>query len=64
MADLYGLPFTRTGSYADLREAVASPGLVEVPLDRQRNVELHRQVLGGVEEAVRETLSGAGQRGQ
>jgi 2-succinyl-5-enolpyruvyl-6-hydroxy-3-cyclohexene-1-carboxylate synthase len=64
VADLYGLPFTRTGSYADLREAVASPGLVEVPLDRQRNVELHRQVLGGVEEAVRETLSGAGQRGQ
>jgi 2-succinyl-5-enolpyruvyl-6-hydroxy-3-cyclohexene-1-carboxylate synthase len=42
VADLYGLRFTRVGRYADLPGALESPGLVEIPLDRTRNVELHR----------------------
>jgi 2-succinyl-5-enolpyruvyl-6-hydroxy-3-cyclohexene-1-carboxylate synthase len=42
VADLYALPFTRVGSYADLPAALSRPGLVEIPLDRARNVELHR----------------------
>jgi 2-succinyl-5-enolpyruvyl-6-hydroxy-3-cyclohexene-1-carboxylate synthase len=44
VASLYELPFTRVASPAGLDEALAAPGLVEVPLDRPRNVELHRQV--------------------
>ena len=31
VADLYGLRFTRVGSYADLPGALAAPGLVEIP---------------------------------
>ncbi len=51
VADLYGLPFTRVGQYAELREAIAGPGLVQVPLDRARNVELHRALFEQVGDA-------------
>ncbi|MGH2978639.1 MAG: 2-succinyl-5-enolpyruvyl-6-hydroxy-3-cyclohexene-1-carboxylic-acid synthase [Solirubrobacterales bacterium] len=44
VADLYGIAFTHIGSYADLPAALSRPGLVEVPLDRARNVELHREL--------------------
>src|SRR6185312_16225298 len=39
VADLYGLAFTRVGSYRELPRALGNPGLVEIPLDRARNVE-------------------------
>jgi 2-succinyl-5-enolpyruvyl-6-hydroxy-3-cyclohexene-1-carboxylate synthase len=52
VAALYGLPFTRLGSYEELASAIARPGLVEVPLDRKRNVELHRALFERVGEAV------------
>jgi 2-succinyl-5-enolpyruvyl-6-hydroxy-3-cyclohexene-1-carboxylate synthase len=52
VAALYGIPFTRIGSYDELGTAIAVPGLVEVPLDRSRNVELHRELHDKVGRAV------------
>jgi len=52
VASLYGLRFTRVGSYGDLPAALGKPGLVEVPLDRARNVELHRELFERVAAAV------------
>jgi 2-succinyl-5-enolpyruvyl-6-hydroxy-3-cyclohexene-1-carboxylate synthase len=52
VADLYGLRFTRVGGYPDLPGALAAPGLVEIPLDRARNVELHRELFARVSEVV------------
>jgi hypothetical protein len=50
------MPFTRVGSYHDLPDALSRPGLVEIPLDRPRNVELHREVFGRAGAAVRAAL--------
>jgi len=52
VANLYDLPFTRLSSHAELGDALARPGLVEVPLDRARNVELHRELFALVAESV------------
>jgi 2-succinyl-5-enolpyruvyl-6-hydroxy-3-cyclohexene-1-carboxylate synthase len=52
VADLYGLQFTRLSSYGDLKAALGAPGLVEVPLERSRNVELHRELFARVSEAA------------
>ncbi len=52
VAGLYGLPFKRVESYGDIPQAIAEPGLVQVPLDRTRNVELHRELFANVAEAV------------
>jgi 2-succinyl-5-enolpyruvyl-6-hydroxy-3-cyclohexene-1-carboxylate synthase len=57
VASLYRLPFARVGAYQELEAAAAEPGLVEVPLDRQRNVELHRELFGLVAGAVTETAA-------
>jgi 2-succinyl-5-enolpyruvyl-6-hydroxy-3-cyclohexene-1-carboxylate synthase len=57
VASLYGLPFTRVGAYGELESAVARAGLVEVPLDRRRNVELHRELFGLVADAVTQTAA-------
>ena len=57
VAALYGLPFTRIDSYDTLDGALAGPGLVEVPLDRARNVELHRALHERVSAAVAGALS-------
>jgi 2-succinyl-5-enolpyruvyl-6-hydroxy-3-cyclohexene-1-carboxylate synthase len=53
VADLYGMAFTRVGSYRELPRALGSPGLVEIPLDRARNVELHRDVFQRAAAAAR-----------
>jgi 2-succinyl-5-enolpyruvyl-6-hydroxy-3-cyclohexene-1-carboxylate synthase len=53
VADLYGMPFTRIGSYADLPGALGRTGLVEIPLERARNVELHQEVFGRASAAAR-----------
>jgi ketosteroid isomerase-like protein len=58
VASLYGLRFTRLGSYDQLEEALARPGLVEVPLDRRRNVELHRELFARVSEALWDDAAG------
>jgi 2-succinyl-5-enolpyruvyl-6-hydroxy-3-cyclohexene-1-carboxylate synthase len=52
VAALYGLRFTKIASYDDLGPALAGPGLVEVPLDRPRNVQLHRDLFERVGSAV------------
>jgi 2-succinyl-5-enolpyruvyl-6-hydroxy-3-cyclohexene-1-carboxylate synthase len=52
VAALYGLPFTRVAAHSDLEAALEGPGLVEVVLDRPRNVELHRQVFDSVAAAI------------
>jgi 2-succinyl-5-enolpyruvyl-6-hydroxy-3-cyclohexene-1-carboxylate synthase len=52
VASLYGLPFASLASPGELDAALAGPGLVEVPLDRPRNVELHREVFERVAGAL------------
>ena len=59
VAGLYGLRFTRVASYADLPGALGAPGLVEVPLDRERNVQLHRELVERVSATVRKAASRA-----
>jgi 2-succinyl-5-enolpyruvyl-6-hydroxy-3-cyclohexene-1-carboxylate synthase len=54
----YSGEFMRVGSWADLRQAltvIGRPGLhvIEVPTDRQRNVELHRAAWRAVSAALR-----------
>jgi 2-succinyl-5-enolpyruvyl-6-hydroxy-3-cyclohexene-1-carboxylate synthase len=63
VADLYGLRFARVERYADLPAALAGPGLVEVPLDRARNVELHRELFRRVSAVVGLAASRAGPPG-
>jgi 2-succinyl-5-enolpyruvyl-6-hydroxy-3-cyclohexene-1-carboxylate synthase len=57
VAALYDVPFTRVSSHDELREALSSPGLIDVPLDRRRNVDLHREISGLVIDAVRAEAS-------
>jgi 2-succinyl-5-enolpyruvyl-6-hydroxy-3-cyclohexene-1-carboxylate synthase len=52
VAGLYGMPFRRVSSHGELDAALEEPGMVEVVLDRPRNVELHRQVFERVAEAI------------
>ena len=49
------MPFKRVTAHSELDAALAEPGLVEVVLDRPRNVELHRQVFEQVEHALART---------
>jgi 2-succinyl-5-enolpyruvyl-6-hydroxy-3-cyclohexene-1-carboxylate synthase len=51
-AALYDLPFTRVATHDEIDDALSAPGLVEVPLDRARNVEVHRQVFERVSAAL------------
>jgi len=59
VADLYGTGFTRVRSYADLPGALSRPGLVEIPLDRARNVELHRALFDRASAAARTAVEPA-----
>jgi len=52
VAQLYGLHHTRVESHSELAEALEKPGLVEVPLDRERNVKLHQELFAAVADAV------------
>jgi 2-succinyl-5-enolpyruvyl-6-hydroxy-3-cyclohexene-1-carboxylate synthase len=52
VASLYGLSFTRVTKHGELDAALGGPGLVEVVLDRPRNVELHREVFEQVARAL------------
>jgi hypothetical protein len=56
VATLYGQPFTRIASYGDLKAALGGPGLVEVPLERSRNVELHRALFERVASAIESAI--------
>jgi 2-succinyl-5-enolpyruvyl-6-hydroxy-3-cyclohexene-1-carboxylate synthase len=53
-AALFDLPHRRLGSLGDLPDALAAgTGLIEVPVERGTNVELHRRLAATVAEAVR-----------
>jgi 2-succinyl-5-enolpyruvyl-6-hydroxy-3-cyclohexene-1-carboxylate synthase len=52
VAALYDLPFAKVASHGALEAALEGPGIVQVVLDRPRNVELHRQVFEHVAKAV------------
>ena len=52
VAALAGMPHTLAGTPDELRAAAAEPGLVEVRSDRARNVDLHREAVAAVAEAI------------
>ena len=53
VAGLYGLAYERAESLGSLARATGSgPVLVEVPVDRTRNVELHRRLAAAAERAI------------
>jgi 2-succinyl-5-enolpyruvyl-6-hydroxy-3-cyclohexene-1-carboxylate synthase len=62
VAALYGASFHRMQAWDDFREAVTksfdAPGLkiIEVPTDRQKNVEMHRDIWKAVSEALKPLL--------
>jgi 2-succinyl-5-enolpyruvyl-6-hydroxy-3-cyclohexene-1-carboxylate synthase len=57
VAALFDLPFVRVSSHSELRAALSGPGLVDVPLERKRNVELHRKLIGRVANALKGQVS-------
>jgi 2-succinyl-5-enolpyruvyl-6-hydroxy-3-cyclohexene-1-carboxylate synthase len=59
VAALYGLPFTRVASHGELDTALGGPGMVEVVLDRRRNVELHEQVFDHVKQRLQNIRPGS-----
>jgi 2-succinyl-5-enolpyruvyl-6-hydroxy-3-cyclohexene-1-carboxylate synthase len=53
VAALYGLPYARVERLDGLADAIAAgTGLIEVPVDRRRNVELHRRIAERVAQAL------------
>jgi 2-succinyl-5-enolpyruvyl-6-hydroxy-3-cyclohexene-1-carboxylate synthase len=56
IADLAGLPHYLASTPAELRDAAAGPGIVEVRSDRARNVDLHRAAVADVDRAIKEYL--------
>jgi 2-succinyl-5-enolpyruvyl-6-hydroxy-3-cyclohexene-1-carboxylate synthase len=52
VAALYGLPHRPVASQGALDTALEGPGMVEIKLDRPRNVELHREVFARVEQSL------------
>jgi 2-succinyl-5-enolpyruvyl-6-hydroxy-3-cyclohexene-1-carboxylate synthase len=44
VAGLFGLRYQRIAGLGELADAAREPGLIEVPVDRATNVELHRRV--------------------
>ncbi|MFI5394975.1 MAG: 2-succinyl-5-enolpyruvyl-6-hydroxy-3-cyclohexene-1-carboxylic-acid synthase [Candidatus Binatia bacterium] len=59
-AEMYGCAFTRVASWDQFRAVVASSlcaertSVIEVPSDRRRNVELHRQIWAAASQALAE----------
>jgi 2-succinyl-5-enolpyruvyl-6-hydroxy-3-cyclohexene-1-carboxylate synthase len=53
-ADLFGLPYRRPGTLAELNEALADGGtsLISVKVGRRANVELHRELARAVTESL------------
>jgi len=52
VASLYELAFTRIGSYDELAQVWGKPGMIEVPTDRARNLEIHRELSERVRSAI------------
>jgi len=52
VAAVYGLPYRRVASHGALDAALEGPGMVEIELNRPRNVQLHRELFTHVERAI------------
>jgi 2-succinyl-5-enolpyruvyl-6-hydroxy-3-cyclohexene-1-carboxylate synthase len=52
VATLYGLPYRLVASHSGLDAALDGSGMVEIRLDRPRNVQLHRELFMHVERAL------------
>jgi 2-succinyl-5-enolpyruvyl-6-hydroxy-3-cyclohexene-1-carboxylate synthase len=59
VAGLYELPFRRVASHGELDAALEGPGLVQVVLDRPRNVVLHRELFDRVGAEIERASGGA-----
>jgi 2-succinyl-5-enolpyruvyl-6-hydroxy-3-cyclohexene-1-carboxylate synthase len=52
VAAVYGLPYRRVASHGALDTALEGPGMVEIELNRPRNVQLHLELFTHVERAL------------
>jgi len=52
IAAAHGVPYARVEDLGELDRACGHTGLIEIPVDRRRNVELHERVAAGVAEAI------------
>jgi 2-succinyl-5-enolpyruvyl-6-hydroxy-3-cyclohexene-1-carboxylate synthase len=57
IAALFGLRYERVDDLGSLRSATASPGLIEVPVDRRANVDVHRRLTEAATAAVEGVLA-------
>jgi 2-succinyl-5-enolpyruvyl-6-hydroxy-3-cyclohexene-1-carboxylate synthase len=55
IASLHGIPYTRLAHLTELRAAASTTGVIEVPVDRRANVELHRRLAAAATAAVEQT---------
>ena len=64
VADLYGLEYTRVGTWEEFGEAVrggvgsGGTSIIEVPSSRERNVVLHREAWSAASDALRSVKRG------
>jgi 2-succinyl-5-enolpyruvyl-6-hydroxy-3-cyclohexene-1-carboxylate synthase len=56
VAGLFGLRYARVDDLADLGGATEDPGLVEVRVDRRKNVVLHKRLTQAATNAVQSSL--------
>jgi 2-succinyl-5-enolpyruvyl-6-hydroxy-3-cyclohexene-1-carboxylate synthase len=52
VAATHGIPYTRVDDLGQLEEAGRHTGLIEIPVDRGRNVEVHERIAARVAEAL------------
>jgi 2-succinyl-5-enolpyruvyl-6-hydroxy-3-cyclohexene-1-carboxylate synthase len=52
VAELHGIRHVRVDDLTDLAGAADGTGLIEIPVDRRRNVEVHRRIADRVGEAL------------
>jgi 2-succinyl-5-enolpyruvyl-6-hydroxy-3-cyclohexene-1-carboxylate synthase len=57
VAALHGLPYARATELAHLEAASHETALIEVPVDRRRNVELHARIAEAAQQAISTAVS-------
>jgi 2-succinyl-5-enolpyruvyl-6-hydroxy-3-cyclohexene-1-carboxylate synthase len=63
IAALHGIPHTRLEDLTELRAAAEQTSVIEVPVDRRANVELHRRLATAATAAVAQTMSATEEAG-
>jgi 2-succinyl-5-enolpyruvyl-6-hydroxy-3-cyclohexene-1-carboxylate synthase len=63
IAALHGIPYTRLEHLTELRAAGSATGVIEVPVDRRANVELHRRLAAAATAAVEQTTNATEEAG-